>query len=206
MFGRYNIALGYAAGYNLTDGDNNIVIGNVGAATDYGMIRIGTPGTQSATFIAGICGVTFPGQVPVYVNAAGQLGTAPSSRRYKVEIQDMGDASAVLYALEPVTFRYKPELDPNGTPQFGLVAEEVARVAPDLVVRDEQGRIYTVRYDSINSMLLNEFLREHRRFEAQQAEIASLKEKAARLDALEERLNHLEQTVQNLLATKGGGR
>jgi len=185
------------------------MIGNVGATADDRLIKIGTPGTQTATFIAGICGATIPGGVQVYVNAAGQLGTTPSSRRFKQDIQDMGDASAVLYALEPVTFHYKPELDPNGTPQFGLVAEDVAKVAPDLVVRDEQGRIYTVRYDAINAMLLNEFLKEHRRDEAQQAEIASLHSELnandVRITALEQDVAELKALVPSLATQPNGG-
>src|SRR6266550_1116631 len=156
-----NIALGNFAGANLTTGNNNIVIGNQGVAGEAGTIRIGVVGTQTATFVAGIMGRTTPRGTPVFINANGQLGTVTSSARFKDDIKPMDKVSEALLALRPVTFRYKPELDPNGVPQFGLVAEEVEKVNPNLVVRDEKGQIYTVRYDAVNAMLLNEFLKEH---------------------------------------------
>jgi len=117
-------------------------------------------GFQTATFIAGVSGAGVIG-VAVKVNAAGQIGTAPSSARFKEEIQAMDKASEAILALKPVTFRYKQEIDPEGIPQFGLVAEEVEKVNPDLVARDDQGQVYTVRYEAVNAMLLNEFLKEH---------------------------------------------
>jgi hypothetical protein len=160
-----NIALGNFAGANLTTGDNNIDIGNQGVAGEAGTIRIGVVGTQTATYIAGIMGKTVPRSTPVFINANGQLGTVTSSARFKDEIKPMDKVSEALLALRPVTFRYKPELDPNGIPQFGLVAEEVEKVNPDLVVRDADGKPYTVRYDAVNAMLLNEFLKEHRKVE-----------------------------------------
>ena len=168
-----NIALGSFAGSNLTTGDNNIDIGNPGVADEAGTIRIGTQGTQTKTFIAGITGAAVMG-VAVKVNAAGQLGTAPSSARFKADIKSMNKASEAILALKPVTFRYKKELDPDGTPQFGLVAEEVEKVNPDLVARDADGKVYTVRYDAVNAMLLNEFLKAHRKMEEQQKEIDTL--------------------------------
>src|SRR6266436_4719622 len=169
--GSSNIALGSNAGLNLTTGSNNIHIGNVGVAGESRHIRIGTTGTQTKTFIAGISGATVPGGVGVNVGTNGQLGTVVSSERFKDEIEPMDKASESLFSLQPVTFRYKKELDPEGIPQFGLVAEEVERVNPDLVARDEQGKPYTVRYDAVNAMLLNEFLKQHRKVEEQSREI-----------------------------------
>src|SRR5947199_2897101 len=124
---------------------------------------------QTRTFIAGIRGRTtgVANAVPVVIDSAGQLGTASSSRRFKKEIKPMDKISDAILALKPVTFHYKS--DSTGTPQFGLIAEEVAAVNPDLVVRDENGEIYTVRYDAVNAMLLNEFLKEHRKVEQQEA-------------------------------------
>jgi hypothetical protein len=166
-----NIALGSFAGSNLTTGDNNIDIGNQGVADEANTIRVGTQGTQTKTFIAGISGAGVMG-VAVKINAAGQLGTAPSSGRFKTEIKPMDKASEAILALKPVSFRYKREIDPDSTPQFGLVAEDVEKVNPDLVARDAEGKIYTVRYDAVNAMLLNEFLKEHRKNEEQERSIA----------------------------------
>src|SRR5205823_9910894 len=132
-------------------------------------------GTQNATFIAGISGATIPGGVGVIIDSNGHLGTVTSSARFKDEIKPMDKASEAILALKPVTFRYKHELDPAGIPQFGLVAEQVEKVNPDLVARDEQGKPYTVRYEAVNAMLLNEFLKEHRTVQGQQKEIDALK-------------------------------
>ncbi len=173
--GSSNIALGVAAGTNLTTGSNNMEIGNPGVAGKSRTIRIGTGGTQTKTFIAGISGVTVPGGVGVIVGTNGKLGTTVSSARFKDQIKPMDKASEAVLALKPVTFRYKHELDPNGIPQFGLVAEEVEEVNPDLVARDAQGKVYTVRYEAVNAMLLNEFLKEHRTVQEQKATIAQLK-------------------------------
>src|SRR5207253_1501714 len=170
-----NIALGNFAGSNLTTGDNNIDIGNQGVAAEANTIRIGARGTQTQTFIAGVTGAAVIG-VAVKVNAAGQVGTAPSSQRFKTEIKPMDKSSEAILALKPVTFHYKKELDPEGILQFGLVAEEVEKVNPDLVARDAQGKIYTVRYEAVNAMLLNEFLKEHRTVQEQKATIAQLKQ------------------------------
>jgi hypothetical protein len=168
--------LGNFAGSNLTTGDNNIDVGNQGVAGEARTIRIGVVGTQTATFVAGIMGKTVPMSTPVFVNANGQLGTTPSSARFKDEIKPMDKASEAILALKPVAFRYKKEIDPKGVPQFGLVAEEVEKVNPNLVVRDEKGQIYTVRYDAVNAMLLNEFLKEHSTVQEQKATIAQLKQ------------------------------
>ena len=171
-----NIALGNFAGANLTTGNNNIDIGHQGVAGETGTIRIGVVGTQTATFVAGIMGKTVPMSTPVFVNANGQLGTTPSSERFKDAIKPMDKTSEAILALKPVTFHYKKELDPKGIPQFGLVAEEVEKVNPDLVVRDANGKAYTVRYEAVNAMLLNEFLKEHRTVQEQKATIAQLKQ------------------------------
>jgi Chaperone of endosialidase len=170
--GSSNIALGFNAGSNLTTGSNNIDIGALGMADESGKIRIGRQGLQTATFIAGIRGIATANAnaIPVLIDSTGQLGTASSSRRFKKEIKPMDRASEAILALKPVTFHYKS--DNSGTPQFGLIAEEVAQANPDLVVRDENGEIYTVRYDAVNAMLLNEFLKEHRKNEEQEATIA----------------------------------
>src|SRR5205823_10452899 len=162
---------------------NNIDIGNRGVAAESNAIRIGRKGTHEATFIAGISGVTVAGGVNVIVNANGRLGTTVSSARFKEQIKPMDKASEAIHALKPVTFRYKPELDPEGIPQFGLVAEEVEKVNPALVARDDKGEVYTVRYEAVNAMLLNEFLKEHRTVQElksvvakQEATIAQLKD------------------------------
>ena len=157
-----NIALGNAAGFNLTTGNNNIDIGNAGVAAESKTIRIGTAATHRKIFIAGISGSTVASGVGVIVGPNGQLGTVVSSERFKEAIEPMDKASEAILDLKPVTFRYKRELDPDGIPQFGLVAEDVEKVNPDLVARDEQGKSYTVRYEAVNAMLLNEFLKEHR--------------------------------------------
>jgi hypothetical protein len=177
--GKNNIALGDSSGV-FTLGDNNIHIGNVGAE-ESDTIRIGTVAGQgirefqSNTYIAGISGVTIAGGVPVVIDAAGHLGSTTSSERFKDEIKPMDKASEAILALKPVTFHYKKGLDPDGIPQFGLVAEQVQKVNPDLVARDAEGKVYTVRYEAVNAMLLNEFLKEHRKNEKQEATIADLK-------------------------------
>jgi hypothetical protein len=157
-----NTALGANAGNALTTGVNNIDIGLdvIGAAGESNTIRIGNLNI-AATFIRGISG-TVVGGTAVVVDADGQLGVTPSSKRFKEDIKPMDKASEALLALKPVTFRYKKEIDPAGTSQFGLVAEEVEKINPDLVVRDERGKPYSVRYDQVNAMLLNEFLKEHK--------------------------------------------
>jgi hypothetical protein len=169
--GSGNIALGSSAGDILYSGSNNIYIGNRGGLiVEDNTIRIGTVGTQTATFIAGISGTGVTGTT-VVVNSSGQLGVAASSARFKDEIRPMDKASEAILALRPVAFRYKHELDPKGIPQFGLLAEDVEKVNPDLVVRDAEGKVFTVRYEAVNAMLLNEFLKEHRKVEEQNREM-----------------------------------
>ena len=160
--GNGNIALGAGAGNMLTTGDDNIEIGNKGVAGEFSTIRIGDA-NQLATYIAGISGKDAAGGDPVFITSNGKLGTVnpPSAARFKEEMKPMNQASEVLFALKPVTFRYKKEFDPKRIPQFGLVAEEVEKVNPDLVKRDRDGNLQTVRYDAVNAMLLNEFLKEH---------------------------------------------
>jgi hypothetical protein len=195
--GNNNIALGSGAGTNLTTGSHNIDIGNAGIAGESKTIRVGTQ-QHKATFVGGISGATVTGTA-VVVNSSGQLGVAPSSQRFKQNIQTMGDTSDILLALRPVTFEYKPDVDSKCIPQFGLVAEDVEKVNPDLVARDEQGKPYTVRYEAVNAMLLNEFLKEHSKVEKeaeinrqQQASIARLeaivKEQAAQIQKVSAQL------------------
>jgi hypothetical protein len=205
--GSSNIAIGGAAGLNLTTGSNNIDIGAPGMAGESDKIRIGTQGTQNGTFIAGISGVVVSG-THVVVNANGKLGVAASSARFKQGIKPMDKASEAILALEPVTFRYKHELDPDGLVQFGLVAEQVEKVNPDLVVRDANGKVMTVRYDAVNVMLLNEFLKEHNKVEEQQATISELKRKFAltsrkqqkEIDALIAQLKEHASQIQKVSA------
>jgi hypothetical protein len=162
--GSTSIALGYKAGYNLTTGSNNIDIGNLGAAAESGTIRIGTTSTHIATYIAGIYGTSVTGNA-VVVSSTGQLGVTVSSERYKTGITRMGSTSLKLQQLRPVTFRLKT--DPKGALQYGLIAEEVAKVYPDLVIRDGTGRIDGVRYDELAPILLNEVQQQQRRLAAQ---------------------------------------
>jgi Chaperone of endosialidase len=186
--GSGNIALGDAAGTKNITGSNNIYIGNPGTHTDSSRIRIGTPGIQTKTFIAGISGATVPDGVGVIVGSNGQLGTVVSSERFKDAVKPMDKASEAILALKPVTFVYKKEIDSERIPQFGLVAEQVEKVDPDLVARDDHGKPYTVRYEAVNAMLLNEFLKEHRKVEEQarmnqqqEAKIARQQEEIAAL-------------------------
>jgi len=182
--GSSNIAVGSQAGSNLTTGSNNIHIGNLGVAGESGKIRIGKQGTQNGTFIAGIYNMNEGGTIkPVYINSNGRLGTQPpaSARKFKEEIKAMEKSSEGILKLKPVTFRYKN--DAEHTPQFGLIAEEVANVNPDLVVRDEHGKVYTVRYEAVNAMLLNEFLKEHQKVQGLEATIAQLKSRTGKQEA-----------------------
>jgi len=206
--GDENIALGVSAGSALTIENNNIDIGNGGLAGEANTIRIGATGTQTNTYIAGISGVTVAGGVGVIVDANGHLGTVVSSERFKDSIKPMDKASEAILALKPVSFSYKHELDPAGIPQFGLVAEEVEKVNPDLVARDEQGKPYTVRYEAVNAMLLNEFLKEHAKVEQlkkdfeskiaeQQKQIAALAAGLQKVSAELELSKSAPQTVLN---------
>jgi Chaperone of endosialidase len=177
--GSSNIALGFGAGDNLTTGGNNIDIGNEGIAAEANTTRIGTEGTQTDTFIAGIYKTTVAKGLHVIVDSTGHLGTVGSSERFKDAIKPMDKASEAILALKPVTFHYKHDLDPEGVPQFGLIAEQVEKVNPDLVARDAQGKVYTVRYEAVNAMLLNEFLKEHKKVQEQGRTLTELKTIAA---------------------------
>lgn len=182
--GSNNIAIGYEAGDNIGAGANDIYIGGSGSSDESNTIRIGTPRMQTAFFGAGIAGATVSG-VPVLINTStGQLGIASSSRRYKQDIKDMGDASAGLMRLRPVTFRYeKPFADGSEPVQYGLIAEEVAGVYPDLVARGADGQIETVKYQLLDSMLLNEVQRQEREIHGLQEQNQALQERLARLEA-----------------------
>ena len=172
--GSRNIGLGASAGVNLTTGNDNIDIGNSGGAGESATIRIGTQGTQTATYIAGIFGAVASGS-QVGVDSTGHLGVlTASSKRFKDDIKPMDKASESILALKPVTFHYKRDFDAKGTPQFGLVAEEVEKVNPALVTRDAKGEVYTVRYEAVNAMLLNEFLKEHGKVQALEKQVEKL--------------------------------
>ncbi len=223
--GSDNIAVGYEAGMNISTGSNTICIGHPGATNDTNTIRIGTTGVQTATFIAGISGVTVPNGVGVIIDNNSKLGTIVSSARYKEGIKPMDKASEAILSLQPVTFRYKKELDPDAIPQFGLVAEDVAKVNPNLVARDEAGKPYTVRYEAVNAMLLNEFLKEHRRVQdlkstvAKQEATISLQKKdfqaivtqqqkeiQALTESLKEQAAQIQQVSAQLAATEPAAR
>jgi hypothetical protein len=182
--GANNVALGSGAGNNATTGNNNVYIGA-------GML--GVAGESNACYITSIFGQTSVNGVPVYINSDNKLGTATSSRRFKEDIKSMDKASEAVLALKPVTFRYKKEIDPTGRSQFGLVAEEVEKVNPDLVVRDREGKTYSVRYDQVNAMLLNEFLKEHKKVEKLEATLkavnAHLQEQAAQIQKVSAQVN-----------------
>src|SRR5438132_919085 len=196
--GSNNTAIGAGAGENLTIGDSNIDIANPGVAGESATIRIGS-GNQTSTFIAGINGTAVTG-TGVVVSASGQLGVATSSARFKYEIKPMDKTSEALFALKPVSFRYKKEIDPEGTWQFGLVAEEVQNVNPALVVRDTEGKPYTVRYDAVNAMLLNEFLKEHHKVEQLKQDFESkMAEQQKQIEAL---TAGLEKVSAQLAANK----
>ena len=170
--GSSNIALGASAGFNVTTASNVICIGAPGA------------NVNNSCYIGQIFGGTIPGGgATVIVDNSGHLGTVVSSQRFKDQMKPMDKASEAIFALKPVTFRYKQQIDPKGITQFGLVAEDVEKVNPDLVVHDKEGKPYSVRYDGVNAMLLNEFLKEHRKFAEEEATITQLKSTVARQEA-----------------------
>jgi Chaperone of endosialidase len=178
--GAGNIAVGSAAGDDVTTASNVICIGSLGA------------NVNNSCFIGFIRGIQTVNNdaIPVLIDSAGQLGTISSSRRFKDDIMPMDKASEAILALNPVTFHYKN--DKTDRPEFGLIAEEVAEVNPDLVVRDGNGEIYTVRYDQVNAMLLNEFLKEHKKVEKLESVVASLaatvKEQASQIQKVSAQL------------------
>jgi len=169
--GSFNIALGNNAGSGVNTADDVICIGAAGADVSH------------SCYIGNIFNQPSPSGLAVFVNSDGKVGTIMSSRRFKEDIKPMDKTSEDILTLQPVTFRYKKDVDPTGTAQFGLVAEDVAKVNPDLVVRDKEGKPYSVRYDQVNAMLLNEFLKERKKVEDQQETIAQLKSDAAKQNA-----------------------
>jgi trimeric autotransporter adhesin len=193
--GSFNVALGAGAGVNATTGSRNVYLGT-------GME--GVFGESNTCYIASIFGQTSANGIPVLVNSDNKLGTTTSSKRFKEEIKPMAKASEALLALKPVRFRYKKEIDPAGTSQFGLVAEEVEKVNPALVVRDKEGKPYSVRYDQVNAMLLNEFLKEHRKVEEQQTTIGKLESTVAQqqkgMEAVTARLDQQAAQIQKVSA------
>jgi Chaperone of endosialidase len=180
--GSNNVALGLGAGSGVTTANNVICIGTNVAGND----------VNDSCYIGNIFGDTSSGGTAVFVNTNGRLGTTTSSRRFKDSIKPMDQASEALFALKPVTFRYKKEIDPQGIPQFGLVAEDVAAVNPDLVVRDKEGKPHSVRYEQVNAMLLNEFLKQHRTVQELRNEIAALtstvKQQAAQIQNVSDQI------------------
>jgi hypothetical protein len=188
--GSSNVGIGVNAGRNLTTGSGNVCIGvNV----------LGIAGESNTTRIRNVYPSAVSG-LAVYVDSAGKLGHLSSSQRYKEEIKPMDEASEAILALKPVTFHYKKKIDTNGAKQFGLVAEEVEKVNPDLVTRDGEGKPETVRYEAVNTMLLNEFLKEHRRMEEQDKRIeeltAQLKQQAALIQNVRAQVEMTKPTPQ----------
>jgi len=204
MNGNFNTAIGHKTLLNNTTGSNNLALGSGAGGnvtTANGIICIGSLGANvtSSCFIGQIRGKTThnANAIPVVIDSADQLGTVSSSRRFKKEITPMDKASEAILGLKPVTFHYKS--DETNTPQYGLIAEEVAEVNADLVVRDDKGEIYTVRYDAVSAMLLNEFLKEHRRVQEQEATIAQQRED---FDAAISRQRKDFEVTMNELKTK----
>lgn len=195
--GSGNVALGYGAGRNLATGSNNIYIGNPGgSSSEDGTIRIGTHGTQTGgVFITSVYAAALTTHSPraLYVNSLGQLGYLPSAERFKTDIASMGEVTDRLEQLRPVMFRLKN--DDSGTVQYGLIAEEVAKVYPELVARDENGRIDGVRYEELTPMLLNEVQKQRRENAEDRRQISALKE---RLSAMEQRLAEVEELKREL--------
>jgi hypothetical protein len=188
-----NTALGFNCGFNVTTADNVIVIGT----------NVGGQNVDHSCFIGEIFGATSSSGTAVFINSEGRLGTLTSSRRFKEAIEPMDQTSETLFALKPVRFRYKKEIDSNMTPQFGLVAEDVERVDPALVVHDKEGNPYSVRYDQVNAMLLNEFLKEHRKNEEQETSIAELKSGITALAAtVKEQACQIQKVSAQLEANK----
>jgi len=184
--GSSNIAIGRSAGNNIGSGSNNIDIGNNAPGNESDTIRIGN--TQTRAFLAGVNGATSSSGVAVFVNSSGQLGTVTSSLRFKEDVEDMGEATGDLMKLRPVTFHYTaPYDDGSRLLQYGLIAEEVAKVYPTLVQYDAQGKPFTVRYQALNTMLLNELQKQHAQVEEQKAQLAAQEARIQRLEALLDR-------------------
>jgi hypothetical protein len=186
--GDNNTADGFQALANNTTGSSNIGLGRdagSGVTTADDVICIGTAGANvsHSCYIGNIFNQSSSSGLAVFVASDGKLGTIPSSRRFKEDIKPMNEASEAILALQPVTFRYKEAFNNTRTAQFGLVAEEVEKVNPDLVVRDNKGKPYSVRYDQVNAMLLNEFLKEHREVQELKKQVAALTEGLQKVSA-----------------------
>jgi hypothetical protein len=196
--GNYNVALGDSAGDSLSTGDNNIDIGHdvCGVAGESNTIRIGNRHI-TATYIGGISRQTAVEGAAVFVDSNGKLGMMTASTRFTDEVNPMDKVSEAILTLKPVTFRYKHDIDPKSIRQFGLLAEEVAKVDPELVGRDEQGKVYCVRYDAVNAMLLNEFLKEHRKVEQMERQIEALTAGLQKVSAQLEASRSAPQVVAN---------
>ena len=186
--GSNNVAVGATAGFALTTGSNNICIG---AGVN------GVAGESNTTRIRNVYTTVANGRA-VYVNADNKIGTLSSSRRFKHDIQPMDRSSETLFALKPVTFRYKKDADPSQALSFGLIAEEVAQVSPELITRDEEGKPQTVRYEAVNAMLLNEFLKEHRKLETQTRKVNDQEAKIAQMTST---IAQQQKEIQTLMAT-----
>jgi hypothetical protein len=183
--GSRNISIGAFSGANISSGNDNIYIGNPGSGNESGQIRIGNNAVHTqGTVIASIYGFLSSGGIPVYVTSGGRLGTNTSSGRFKVDVRDIAAGSEGLMSLRPVAFRYKPELDPSRLPQYGLIAEEVAEIYPELVVYDEEGRPEAIRSQLLQPLFLNELQKQRRTIDAQRAELDELKAKLGKLEAL----------------------
>ena len=197
--GSNNIAIGPYAGSNVTTGSSNIEIGNKGASTDNAIIRIGVQGSNRAAYVAGISGVNVTGGAQVVVNSSGQLGVVSSSRRYKEDIRSMGNTSDRLLALRPVTFRYKQPDEKGQKPeQYGLIAEEVAQVMPELVVYNQKGQPETVAYQTLAPLLVNELQREHKRADQQASELRAARHQLA---SMQNEINELRRITTELAAS-----
>jgi hypothetical protein len=187
-----NVALGFNAGSNLTDGSGNVCIGyNV----------VGVRGESNTTRISNIYSSVASAR-PVYVNSDNKIGTLVSSRRFKEEIKPMDKASEAILALKPVSFHYKKEVEPNGAIMFGLIAEDVEKVDPDLVTRNDKGEPETVRYEAVNAMLLNEFLKENRKVEEQtcktEARDRTIAQQEAEIRALMSQLQNVSDELESI--------
>ena len=190
--GSSNVGLGVNAGKNLTTGSGNVCIGAV----------LGVAGESNTTRIGNIYSSVASGRA-VYINSDNKIGTLASTRRVKSDIKPMDRASEAVLALKPVSFRYKKEIDASGTLQFGLVAEEVADINADLVTRDSEGKPETVRYDAVNAMLLNEFLKEHKAFIEEHGKVEKLEATVEGLTAIvKEQAAQIQKVSAQLEASK----
>jgi len=207
--GAGNTANGDGALNSNTDGNGNTAVGSGAGAAATGSSNVyigagmnGVSGESNACYIASIFGQTSASGMPVLINSNNKFGTTTSSARFKEDIKPMENVSEALFALKPVTFRYKKEIDPAGVSQLGLVAEDVDKVNPDLVVCDKEGQPYSVRYDQVNAMLLNEFLKQHRKVQELEARLAQQERSfSARLKEEDARIQKVSDSIQLSKAT-----